>query len=78
MIGFLDYQGFCPDLNLSALTEWLRALPGAFPNRVFKSEEGYLSTTITADFSPRFFRSASVIGGMSKARADRTRASLES
>ncbi len=44
MIGFLDYQGFCPDLNLSALTEWLRALPGAFPNRVFKSEEGYLST----------------------------------
>lgn len=44
MIGFLNYQCFCPGLNLSALTEWLRALLGAFPNRVFKSEKGYFST----------------------------------
>jgi hypothetical protein len=28
----------------SALTAWLRALPGAFPNRVFESEEVYFST----------------------------------
>jgi len=44
MMGFLNFQCFCPDLHLSALTEWFRALPGAFPNRVFKSEEGYFST----------------------------------
>jgi hypothetical protein len=43
-MGFLNFQCFCPDLNLGALTGWLRALPGAFPNRVFKSEEGYFST----------------------------------
>ena len=44
MIGFLNYQCYCPGLNLSVLTECLRALPGAFPNRVFKSEKGYFST----------------------------------
>jgi len=43
-MGFLNFEGFCPDLNLGALTEWLRTLPGAFPNRVFKSEQGYFST----------------------------------
>ena len=32
-----------PRLDLSALTEWFRARTGAFPNRVFESEEGYFS-----------------------------------
>jgi hypothetical protein len=40
MIRFLNFQCFGPGVELTALTEWLRALPGAFPNRVFKSEEG--------------------------------------
>jgi hypothetical protein len=44
MIGFLNFQCFCPGLDLSALTEWFRARTGAFPNRVFESEEGYFAT----------------------------------
>jgi len=43
-MGFLNFQLLLPDLDLSALTAWLRAPSGAFPNRVFESEESYLST----------------------------------
>src|SRR6266404_3973419 len=45
----LNFQCFCPDLNLNAWTEWIRALPGAFPNRVFEVGRGLLIDDVVFD-----------------------------